>query len=90
MTQRQRLRVVAEMLFYLNTIKRIMLILFLPPAKRTRGQPIACVAQDERQSSQLLFHLAKGSVESVYEIVTRHNINHFSYNILIYSTVVVA
>ncbi|EHW74392.1 hypothetical protein ECEPECC34262_2109 [Escherichia coli EPEC C342-62] len=33
--------------------------------------------------SQLLFHLAKGSVESVYEIVTRHNINHFSYNILI-------
>ncbi|EGJ00609.1 hypothetical protein ECEPECA12_1940 [Escherichia coli EPECa12] len=32
--------------------------------------------------SQLLFHLAKGSVESVYEIVTRHNINHFSYNIL--------
>ena len=28
MTQRQRLRVVAEMLFYLNTIKRIMLILF--------------------------------------------------------------
>lgn len=83
MTQRQRLRVVAEMLFYLNTIKRIMLILFLPPAKRTRGQPIACVAQDERQMQPALVPSGESSVESVYEIVTRHNINHFSYNILI-------
>ncbi|EFQ03002.1 hypothetical protein SS322685_2256 [Shigella sonnei 3226-85] len=46
MTQRQRLRVVAEMLFYLNTIKRIMLILFFTSGKEnTRATNSLCCSR---------------------------------------------
>ncbi len=89
MTQRQRLRVVAEMCFTSIRLSGLCSSSFFTSGKRTRGQPIACVAQDERQMQPALFHLAKGSVESVYEIVTRHILTTLVTTSLIYSTMVV-
>ncbi len=89
MTQRQRLRVVAEMLFTSIRLSGLCSSSFFTSGKEKRGQPIACVAQDERQMQPALVHLAKSSVESVYEIVTRHNIITLVTTSLFYSTVMV-
>ncbi len=77
------------MLLYSIRLSGLCSSSFFTSGKENTGQPAICAVLVQRQMQPALVHLAKGSVESVYEIVTRHNINTLVTTSLFYSTVVV-
>ncbi len=77
------------MLLYLNTINGLCSSSFFTSGKENTRAISICAVLAQRQMQPALVPSGERSVESVYEIVTRHNINHFSYKSLFYSTVVV-
>ncbi len=77
------------MLLYLKRLSGLCSSSFFTSGKENTREPAICAVLAQRQMQPALVPSAKGSVESVYEIVTRHNINHLVTTSLFYSTVVV-